>query len=629
MAKRSKRGARTPRRSRRSLARSVSPPSVISALFSDHAVWTSLGLVALNLVVYGSVAHHEFVTWDDPQYILNNRHVAGGLTWANVTWALTSGYASNWHPLTWWSHMLDVQAYGLMAGSHHLTSLALHVGSTLLLFGLFRAMTGAFGQSLFVAALFAVHPLHVESVAWVAERKDVLSVFLGMLTVWAYLRYVRRPTALRYTAVFALLAAGLMAKPMLVTLPALLLLLDVWPLARTSLGWRSLVQEKIPWLMLACISSLITLSVQRRGGAVAASAALPLGFRIRNAFVSYATYIGKALWPTRLGAVYPYPKTLPPWEVATGVATVCLISAAVLWFGRHRSYLVVGWLWYLGTLVPVIGFVQVGSQARADRYTYLPLVGVFIIIAWGISDLFANIRYSRQMLPVAGGAVIAVCATLARGQVTYWRNSLALWSRTVEVTSDNFVAQNGLGEALAKQGRMAEAIAHYREAVRIDPDFPFAHNNLGVELRRQRATDEAIAQFQEALRTKPDFAEAHNNLGNALLDQDRIDEAVTHYSAALQLNAQYVEAHNGLGIALAKAGKADEAIEHLSEAIRLQPRAADTYNNLGIVFASQGKFELARRQFEEALRISPDNVQARQFLAEMGSVSTHSRSPIE
>jgi protein O-mannosyl-transferase len=575
-----------------------------------------MALVALNIVVYASVAQYDFVTWDDPQYLLDNPHVAGGLTWDGVSWALTSGYASNWHPLTWWSHMLDVQLHGLSAGPHHVTSLLLHIANSALLFGLLHAMTGAPGRSAFVAALFAVHPLHVESVAWVAERKDVLSTLFWMLTVWAYLRYLRRHRPSRYVAMATLFALGLMAKPMLVTLPFVLLLLDMWPLGRVG-AWWPLVREKLPLLALAGASSIITFVVQRQGGAVAASGALPFSDRVANALVSYMRYIGKMLWPARLAAVYPFFRPLPGWLVVWSLLGFVAISIVAIRAVRRYPYVTVGWFWYVGTLVPVIGVVQVGSQAMADRYTYLPLVGLFIIAAWGGTDLIARWRLRPLLLPIAGGLAVAACIIVARDQVEYWRNSLALWGHTVAVTHDNFIAQNGFGEALAGQGKDAEAIAHFAEAVRIKPDFPYAQNNLGVELKRQHHPDEAIPHYSLALRVKPDFAEAHHNLANALDEEGRTGEAITHYIEALRIRPDYADAHNGLGVALAREERLDEAADHLSAAIRIKPDSVDAHNNLGIVLATQGKLDDAIHEFSQALRLSPGNILARRSLEEL------------
>jgi tetratricopeptide (TPR) repeat protein len=597
------------------------------------APWVSVALISVNIAVYAPVAHYEFVTWDDPQYLLDNPHVSGGLTGPGVSWAWTSGYASNWHPLTWWSHMLDVQMYGMSAGPHHVTNLLLHIANTLLLFGLLHGMTGRLGSSAFVAALFAVHPLHVESVAWVSERKDVLSTLFWMLTVWAYLWYLRRHRLGRYVVMAVLFALGLMAKPMLVTLPFLLLLLDVWPLGRVTLEWSKrqrsrafeLVREKLPLIALAAASSTITFIVQRQGGAVAASEALPLGDRLANALVSYMRYILQMLWPARLAAVYPFSRPVPEWWVVGSLLGFLALSIVAIRAARPYPYVAVGWLWFVGTLVPVIGVIQVGSQAMADRYTYIPIVGLFIIVAWGGVDLCARWPIRRQVLPIAGGLAIVACSVIAREQVEYWRNSLALWGHAVEVTDANFIAQNGLGEALAGQGKVDEAIAHFSEAVRLSPDFPAAQNNLGVELKRQRHFGEAIAHYSQALRTRPDFAEAHNNLANALDEEGRTNEAITHYTEALRIKPNYAEAHNGLGVALAKEARLGEAVEHFSAAMRLKPDSVDAYNNLGIALAMQGKREDAIHQFSEALRVSPGNPLARRSLEELMSAGQTSR----
>jgi protein O-mannosyl-transferase len=588
-----------------------------------------VALIAVNIAVYAPVAHHEFVTWDDPQYLLDNPHVSGGLAGPGISWAWTSGYASNWHPLTWWSHMLDVQMYGMSAGPHHVTNLLLHIANTLLLFGLFHAMTGRLGPSAFVAALFAAHPLHVESVAWVSERKDVLSTLFWMLTVWAYLWYLRSRRLGRYCVMAALFVLGLMAKPMLVTLPFVLLLLDVWPLGRLTFGTKrsravELVREKLPLIALAAASSIITFVVQRRGGAVAASEALPLGERTANALVSYMRYIGKMLWPARLAAVYPFSRPIPEWWMLGSLLGFLGMSIVAIRAARRYPYVAVGWLWYVGTLVPVIGVIQVGSQAMADRYTYIPLVGLFIIVAWGGPDLCARWTHRRQVLPIAAGLAVAACILVAREQVEYWQNSLALWGHAVDVTDANFIAQNGLGEALAAQGKVDEAIAHFSEAVRLSPDFPAAQNNLGVELKRQRHLSEAIAHYSQALRIKPDFAEAHNNLANALDEEGRTNEAITHYTEALRIKPDYAEAHNGLGVALAKEEKLGEAVDHFSAAMRIKPDSVDAYNNLGIALAMQGKREDAIHQFSEALRLSPGNPLARRSLEELTSAGKKS-----
>jgi protein O-mannosyl-transferase len=538
-----------------------------------------------------------------------------GLTWHGVAWAFTTEHAVNWHPLTWLSHMLDVQLYGLDAGAHHLTNLLFHIGNTLLLFGLLHRMTGALGRSAFVAGLFAVHPLHVESVAWVAERKDVLSTLFWMLTLWAYIEYVKRPdlrqsSRRRYAAVLLFFALGLMAKQMLVTLPLVLLLLDFWPLGRVGIGpnpaggwapardgWATagrLVWEKLPLLALAAASSIATFVIHQRGGAVIILSAIPLQLRIENALVSYVVYIGKMLWPAGLAVLYPYPQSLSAWSVAVAFVTLTGISVAVIWAAPRRPYLPVGWFWYLGTLVPVIGLIQVGDQAIADRYTYIPLIGLFIIVAWGVPDLL--VRWPLRMvvlpkiaLPAAACLVILACAITARGQLEYWEDSTTLWTHTLAVTTRNNIAHNNLGATLADQGKTDEAIAHYSEALRIKSDYADAHNNLGVALADQGKLDEAIAHYSEALRIKPCYSDAHSNLGIALADQGNLDEAIAQFTEALRINPDSAKAHNNLGVALASQGKLDEAIAQFTEALQVKPDYADARNNLELALARRGK----------------------------------------
>ncbi len=498
----------------------------------------------------------------------------------------------------------------------------LHIVTTLLLFGLLHRMTGALGRSAFVAGLFAVHPLHVESVAWVAERKDVLSTLFWMLTLWGYVWYVRQPRLGRYLVVLVPFALGLITKPMLVTLPFVLLLLDFWPLGRVSLGadppdhsrlapprdqWFAglrLVWEKLPLFALTVASSIVTFVVQQRGGAVAGLDEIPLSLRVANALVSYIAYIGKMLWPTRLAAFYPYFQPLPWWVVGSILGLIG-VSVVVIRAARRHPYLPVGWLWYVGTLVPVIGLVQVGSHSMADRYTYVPLIGLFIMVAWGIPDLLARWPYRSIALPTAAGLVILACTITAWGQVQYWKSSVALWAHALEVTAENYIAHNNLGLVLANQGRFDEAIAHHTEALRSKPDFAEAHYNLGGALKDQGRVDEAIAHYTEALRSKPDFAEAHNNLGVALADQSRVGEAIAHYTEALRSKPDYAEAHYNLGGVLADQGRAGEAIAHYTEALRNKPDYAAAHNNLGLISAAQGRFDEAIPYYFEALRIQP------------------------
>jgi len=583
-----------------------------------------LALIGATLIVYAPVRRHGFVNFDDPQYVGENPAVAGGLTGQALRWAFTTRHAGNWHPLTWISHLLDVQLCGLDAGPHHLTSVLLHVANTALLLALLHRMTGALFRSAFTAGLFALHPLHVESVAWVAERKDVLSGLFFMLTLWAYAAYAHHPRGSRYAVVLVLFALGLMAKPMLVTLPFVLLLLDFWPLGRGAHppAWRRLILEKLPLFALTVASSIVTVLVQHRAGALKGLDALPLGRRAANAAVAYVAYIGQMLWPARLAAIYPYPASLGGWAVAGAAVGLVAITVLVWRAARRHPYLPVGWLWYLGLLVPVIGLVQVGSQPMADRYTYLPLIGLFVIVAWGIPDLVARRPHRDVGLRAAAGLVLLGCAVTARGQVQHWRGSIPLWEHAVAATAGNYRAHHNLGHALAREGMIGEAVAHYAEALRLKPDYAEAHNNLGSALADQGRTLEAIAHYAEALRLLPDYAEAHNNLGVALTGQGKADEAVRHLSEALRIEPGRAVSHGNLGVALARQGRLDEAIRHLSEAVRLRPHDADARGNLavahnatGAALAEKGDLDEAIAHYAEALRLRPDLADAHANLA--------------
>jgi hypothetical protein len=544
------RRARTPLRP---IASSPRPPGS----FSSRVVWLSLALAALDLAVFAQIRQHAFITYDDPLYVTGNPQVLGGLTARGVAWAFTTGHSANWHPVTWLSHMLDVELFGLEAGAHHVTSFALHLANTLLLFWGLHRMTGATGRSAFVAALFGVHPLHVESVAWIAERKDVLSTLFWWLTIWAYVAFVRRPDRRRYGLVLLSFALGLASKPMLVTLPFTLLLIDVWPLGRLTGPpgrLRALVFEKVPLVVLAIASSLVTFLVQRQGGAVNGLDEIPVGLRVSNALVSYVGYLGKTIWPDRLAIFYPYPASIPVWATAGAVAMLVVISIAAFWLARRRPYVAIGWVWYLGTLLPVIGLIQVGGQALADRYTYVPLVGIFVIIAWGVPDLLARWPAWRALAPVAAATVILACAVTARAQTAHWRTSFALWQHAVEVTRDNHVAEDALGTILVEMGQPAEAIPHLSRAVAIKPTFAQAHYNLGLAFTKEGRDAEAAAQYVDALRLLPDLAEAHYNLGVILARQGQFDAAAREFREVLRINPQNTDAQRALD-ALPKRGE--------------------------------------------------------------------------
>jgi tetratricopeptide (TPR) repeat protein len=575
--------------------------------------------MAVTIAVYAPVRHYPFVSFDDQLYVSENRQVAHGLTPTAIAWAFTTDRAANWHPVTWLSHLCDVQMYGLNAGPHHVTNLVLHLLNTLLLFWVLRRMTRATGRSALVAALFAVHPLHVESVAWIAERKDVLSTFFWMLTIWAYVGYQQRRTWLRYGLVAVPLALGLMAKPMLVTAPFALLLLDVWPLGRAWPGtggprpslpdvvrqWVPLFREKVPLFALAVASSAVTFVVQRQGGAVGDFGTFPFAGRVANALVSYVAYIGKMIWPMRLLVFYPYPTSAPVWPAFVALVALVGVSVLAVRLAARRPYLAFGWFWYLATLLPTVGIVQVGAQALADRYTYVPLIGLFVIVAWGVPDLVARWRVPRLALSVAAAAAILACAAIARAQVTVWSSSEALWQHALALDADNYRAHDALGLIAAERGHTIDAMTHFSEAIRLEPGAPDPYNDLGLMLARQGRFDEAVAHYQFALQLKPRLAEAHNNLGMALASQGKLGEAIVHYTEALRIDPDVAAFHSNFGQALAARGRVGDAIAEYDEALRIKPRYFEAHGNLGLALASQGRIAEAIAHYQEALRITP------------------------
>jgi tetratricopeptide (TPR) repeat protein len=633
-------------------------------------------LAVATLAVYSPVATHGYVNYDDSDYVSGNAHVQGGLAWENIVWAFRTGHASNWHPLTWLSHMLDCQLFGNRVGVFHVENVLFHAANALLLFLLLRRMTGALWRSAFVAALFALHPLHVESVAWISERKDMLSTLFFLLTLWAYCRYaeagggksegrgpkaeggpkseVRSPKSgsrtrhrvagiqnsafsIQYPAssipapaswpayalCLAFFALGLMSKPMLVTLPFVLLLLDYWPLRRFAFAarqqsntqstkplgitTRGLVVEKLPFFALVIASSVITFIVQRKGGAV--STALTLWERIENALVSYARYIGKMLWPDDLSVLYPHPGHWPAGRVIACGALLVAITAGALALARRRPYLPVGWLWFIGTMIPVIGLVQVGIQSMADRYTYVPMIGLFIMLAWGLWDLVPPRPWREPALATGAALALAACALLTVRQVQIWRDSEALFLQAVRVTSKNYLAYNNLGFYYSGKGRVDEAMTNYLKSLEIKPDYEDALNNLGYALAGRKQYAEAIRYYERALRLRPLHPEVNNNLGNALSEIGRLDEAIAHYKITLQQNPEHADAHNNYGIALAMKGKFDEAIDHFHQAIRYKPGYASAHGNLGNALAVQHKLDEAAKEFEVSLKLNPDDAQ--------------------
>ncbi len=567
-----------------------------------------LFLCIITLAVYWQVTNHEFINYDDNVYVTENLRIQDGLTSENITWSSYAVVSGNWHPLTLLSHMLDCQLYGLNPGLHHLTSLILHTANTLLLFIVLRRMTSAPWQSAFVAALFSLHPLHTESVAWVSERKDVLSTFFWLLSMWAYSRYVERPGKIRYTPVLFFFMLGLMAKPMLVTLPFVLLLIDYWPLKRfqlAKLGIRGLLLEKVPFFVLSAVSCTVTLYTQQSAGAVAPFTVFSLDLRIANALVSYVSYIEKMIYPFNLAIIYPHPRTLPGWQAAGACLFLLTVTLLAIRTAKRCPWFATGWLWYLGTLVPVIGLVQVGEQAMADRYTYIPLIGLFIIIAWSGPELVSRWRYKKYGLKIIAAAILLILTAITLRQLPHWKNSMTLYTHTLHVTSNNHVAHYNLGIAFADQGLLAEAINHYSEALKINPGIPEAHCRLGLILMDHGKLDAAKSHFYQALRINPNYAEAHNNLGIALVNQGKIPEAIEHYHAALRVKPEFAAAHNNLGSALKKQGRIDEAIKHYSEALRIEPDHVDAHYNLAGIMTNKGRADEAIRHYLKILRINP------------------------
>jgi tetratricopeptide (TPR) repeat protein len=576
------------------------------------AVWAAL--VLLNVFVYGAVGNFELVNWDDPTYITENPTVLQGLNWNTAWWAITTGHSPYWHPLTWMSHMLDISLFGSDAGAYHVTNLVLHVANTVLLFELLRRMTGAPGRSAFVAAMFAAHPLHVESVAWVTERKDVLSACFWLLTSLAYLGYVRRGSWRRYAGVAVLFAMALMSKPMVVTLPVVLLLLDIWPLKRLSLdraGWwpqaRALVIEKLPLLGLAMATSAATVIIQHRVGAMAGLDALPWHTRAANATIGYVAYLWKTVWPAKLAAFYPL-FDISPARVVLAVCALLIVTASVIYLRTRHPYLLVGWFWYVITIAPVIGFLQAGEQGMADRFMYIPMIGLLIAAAWGVP---AIVRGRAGVLRVAAVTVVVLSAVAAQAQVAHWENSLALWEHASRVTPESYIAHENLGQALRERGRLAEARNSYERALahapRNSPGYAAViHNSIGMVLTRDGRIAEALVHFEAAVRGNATFAEAHSNLGNALAAEGRYAEAHDRYRDAIRLKPEYAEPHIGLGGTLLRMGKAGEAIPHYREALKLDPALAQAHNGLGGALATMGQYDEAMVEYREALRLKPD-----------------------
>ncbi|MCX5635161.1 MAG: tetratricopeptide repeat protein [Planctomycetota bacterium] len=588
------------------------------------------GLVIATFIAFEPLRHNGFVNYDDYDYVTDNSQVTGGITGKSILRAFTTPHVGNWLPLTWLSFMLDYQLFGLNPSWMHFVNLLLHVANTLLLFTILTKITGALWPSAFVAAAFALHPMHVESVAWITERKDVLSTLFYMLTLTAYAGYVRRHNLFRYLLTILLFALGLLAKPMLVTLPFVLLLLDYWPLKRFSIAdsrlpieknpkskiqnlkfaksFGRLIIEKIPLFALAVVSGVITFLVQRSSGAVPDVNILPLQSRVANAFLSYATYISKMFWPQNLTAFYPLDAdSIQFWRFALCVLLLLAISIFVISFGRRQRYLPVGWFWFVGTLIPVIGLIQSGAQALAERYTYIPYIGLFIMIAWGVAELSAGWRYRKIILAAASCIVLAIILTCTRQQVRYWKNSFTLSEHAIEVTKNCSVMHVNLAVALSEQGRLEDAAIHLKEALRAKPKYFYARFNLGLVCLKQGNFNEAISNLTQADILKHNEPQLYYYLAIAYDHLGKSELAIQNYTRAIKIKSDYPEAYNGIGKMFLMQGKFDKAAENFEEVLRIRNDWPDTYENLALAYSQLNKYGLAVANWKNGLKLDPNS----------------------
>ena len=595
------------------------PPGLFSSPEKRNVILCLL-LVVATLALYNPVNRHPFVNYDDDRYITENPHVHNGLTWRTITWAFTATEQGNWHPLTWLSHALDYQLFHQNPAGHHFTSLLIHAANAVLLFLFLMYATRRLGPSLFVAALFALHPINVESVAWVAERKNVLCTFFFFATLIAYGWYARQPDWRRYLVFAGLFVLGLMSKPMVITLPFVLLLLDYWPLGRirgghadaTAAPLSKLVVEKLPLIALSAASAVITMQAQRAGGAMRSTAQFSLAVRLENAVMAYARYLWKMIWPSHLSPIYPHPgDSLAGWQVGTSALVLLAVTAVALKF-RARRYLLTGWLWFLGTLVPVIGLVQVGDQAMADRYAYIPLVGIFIMIAWRIADLADSKQIGLVVRVIPAACVLLALSFATNRQLGYWSSNYDLWTHAVAVTGRNFIAQDNLGGALLWLGKTDEAYLHFQAAAEINPLDPMSRSNLGAYLQEHGHMAEAIEKYNRVITLTSDpglLAATYANLGAAYRKLGEDEKARTSYDQALQLNPNQYNAYLGLGELLEKQSRLDDAISNYSKAVELRP--TDTgFLLLGRALERTGRRSEALAAYQAALKLSPEMPEA-------------------
>jgi tetratricopeptide (TPR) repeat protein len=587
-------------------------------------------LAGATFGVYWQVLRSDFVNFDDPIYVTENEYVNTGFSWENVRWAFTTGKVSYWHPLTWFSHMLDCELYGLRPGLHHLTNLIIHIANSLLVFLVFRAMTGAVWRSAFVAAVFALHPVNVDSVAWVAERKNVLSTLFWLLTMWAYTGYVRGGGAGRYLVTLLLFVLGLLAKPMLVTLPFVMLVLDYWPFGRLDPAGEGsklkageqrsqifrLVWEKVPFFVLSGVSVYLSLLSVRRLGTTVSTELVPMKLRITQAFVSYVSYVSKIVLPRKLAVFYPYPEGVAVWQSTGAFLFLVFVTFSLVWVLRRKRYLTVGWLWYVGTLVPVIGLVQAGLwPSTADRWVYVPAIGVFIVAGWGASEFVGQIRLRRISAWAAAGVCICTLTAFTWIQLGYWRDGFTLFTRALEVTKDNYIAHLNLGNEYLREKDNNEAIAHYKRAIELHRDYVEAHYNLGIALGLERRYEEAIEAYHRVLRLKEKHGRTFFYLATALAKTGHVDEAIIYYEKQLEIDAEDMEALSNFGLALVKKGRYEEAIEHYNKALELEPESAGVLTNLGSALGKAGRVEEEIACYRKALALKSDLTAAHYNLA--------------
>lgn len=567
-------------------------------------------LIAVTIIAYEPVRHNGFVTLDDNEYVVENTHIKQGLTLETLKWAFTGTHFYMWHPLTTLSYLVEYEFFGINALGDHLTNLVLHIINALLLFWILKKMTGAFWPSAFAAAVFAVHPLQVESVAWACERKSVLSGLFWLLTIAAYIRYAGKPKAARYIILLLVYGLCILTKPTVVVVPFVLLLLDFWPLRRINRSTAGgAIIEKIPLFFLAAFLSVVTILAQKSGGAIRTTPYFAFEFRLANAIVSYSRYLIKLVYPVNLAVFYPHPGTkIALWQPLLALAVLAAVTGTVFYFGRRYRYLITGWLWYVGTLVPVIGLVQSGDQAMADRYMYLPVVGPLIMIAWTMSETVRKRRYRRSVLFVISGVVLFVLIIITRNQVRCWQNDFTLFGHAIDVTKNNDSMHYSIAYAFQQTGQFEKAIEHYEDAVRIEPRDYRSMNNLAVLLLMQGKTDEALKFLEKAVQLNNHFTDAINNLGLALREKGRTDEAMEKWQQVLALEPGQPNAHYNIAVTMLHNGKYSQAIEHFNKTLEKKKDSAEVYNYLGTAYTALGQFKAAIDSYNEALKLSPDDI---------------------